>query len=232
MARTKGAKDRRPRRRPTTTKKTTKKVAKKKAATPKPQPRAGHGGPTDQPPAETPAAGPTSVAEFNQAIDAELGNAAGDQTSSPPTGDRSTPADSGPHSNQADPQSTLGDALLTRDAWQGVLRVPFRALALILSSIGLIEVRGAQAIKLVGEKRAPDLARPSYVIFDHYARKYAEMNPDDPLSLAWAATGLVAADIAEELAEVIVVSRRLAAQEKQKRPVSTGQDQTGQGSPR
>ena len=112
--------------------------------------------------------------------------------------------------------------MLTREAWEGVCRVPFRTLALLLGMFGIVPDVGQKAIAAVGKKRAPDIARPSYAIFEHYARKYAEMNPDDPVSLAWAATGLVASDIAEELAEVIVVSRRLAAQQNTSVPGSTG----------
>jgi len=100
--------------------------------------------------------------------------------------------------------------------------VPFRTLGLILHWIGLVPQDGQVAIGKLGAKRAPDLARPSYVIFEYYAKKYAELNPDDPVSLAIAATGLVAADIAEELTEVIMVSRQLAKDQQTKVPASTG----------
>jgi hypothetical protein len=80
-----------------------------------------------------------------------------------------------------------------------VLRVPFRVLAAALT---------VPEIAKIGKARAPDLARASYPIFQFYAEKYLAMNPDDPLSLAWAATGLVLADIGAECAEAVAGARR------------------------
>ena len=102
----------------------------------------------------------------------------------------------------------------TRQAWEGVCRVPFRTLGLCLRALGVIEDQGQAAIGNLAKKRAADLARPSYVIFEHYAKHYTAINPDDPISLAIVATGLVAADIAEELTEIIVVSRAIAKRER------------------
>ena len=87
---------------------------------------------------------------------------------------------------------------LTREAWEGVLRVPFRLLSAATAAPGVAEI---------GVKRAKDLARPSYLIFEHYARDYLAMNPDDPLSLAWVATGLVLADIGADVAVEISKAR-------------------------
>jgi len=229
MARTKGAKDKRPRKAPS--KRTTRKVVKK--VTPARRPASKPAGTPAETPAanarkDTPPAVPQSVDEFNQAIDAALGVS---QAVSPSPGDSDRPAagDSvGEHGGSPGPSLIEQEAPLTREAWQGVLRVPFRVLGLALAWSGLIDEAGQKAIGLVAEKRAPDLARPSYVLFEHYAKQYAGMDPDNPISLAWAATGLVAASIAEELTEVIVVSRQLARQRRQApAPPTDGQD--GQG---
>jgi len=153
------------------------------------------------------------VAEFNAAIDAELSQRVGTPFSTP--ADRPVDEADRVGSSNEQPAGPAGEeALLTRQAWEGVCRVPFRTLALCLRVLGIIEDQGQAAIGKLAVKRAPDLARPSYVIFEHYAREYARMNPDDPISLAIVATGLVAADIAEELTEIIVVSRAIAKRER------------------
>ncbi|NLZ06659.1 MAG: hypothetical protein GXY19_15950 [Phycisphaerae bacterium] len=209
MARTKGAKDKRPRKKPALS--MTPNAIRKRAA------RAQAEASTK---AETPAPKPTDrkpdvdrVAEFNAAIDAELSQRVGTLSSAPADRPADTSDRVGPSIEQ--PAGPVGDeALLTRQAWEGVCRVPFRTLGLCLRALGVIEDQGQAAIGNLAKKRAPDLARPSYVIFEHYAKQYTAMNPDDPISLAIVATGLVAADIAEELTEIIVVSRAIARRER------------------
>jgi hypothetical protein len=90
------------------------------------------------------------------------------------------------------------DPPLTREAWEGVLRVPFRLLATYSQ---------APRVADVGNARAKDLAKPSYIIFEHYAREYCALNPDNPLSLAWAATALVLCDIGADVAVEIARAR-------------------------
>lgn len=229
MARTKGAKDKRPRKKPALSM-TPNAIRKRQAAQRARADAEASGRP------ETPAPKPTdrkaeprSVDEFNAAIDAEL-----KQTSdSFPSQDR--PADGADRvgTSQQAPAGPLEDeALLTRSAWEGVCRVPFRTLGLVLCTLGVIDRDGQTAIGNLAKKRAPDLARPSYVIFDHYARRYASMNPDDPVSLAIVATGLVAADIAEELAEIIVVDRAMVRRRREQqteRAAGTAADVEKQG---
>lgn len=129
--------------------------------------------------------------EFLTAIDTALGGAPNEPQVSPGLGVPTTPA-----------PDTLAEAPLTREAWEGVLRVPFRVLALAVQAPGVADV---------GNKRAADLARPSYPIFEYYAREYLALNPDNPLSLAWAATGLVLADIAADVGVAIVQARAAQA---------------------
>jgi hypothetical protein len=205
MARTKGAKDKRPRRPArTAVKKTTRTVATQK--TPDVTQKAARKNHSATPPARTdptPAAAVNSVDEFNAAITAELSGRA-------LPCDQAKPADVGGSTETPPAGLANQEALLTREAWEGVCRVPFRTLGLILAWLRIVP--DPQPIAAVGTRRAKDLARPSYVIFDHYAKRYMDLNPDDPVSLAIAATGLVAADIAEELTEVIVIQRQLAKQ--------------------
>jgi len=223
MARTKGAKDRKPRKR--TLSMTPNAIRKRQAA----QAAQAAARDRDQATAERigkPSAGTDvgrsdrkpdtdRVAEFNAAIDAELKTRVGTLSSAPTDRPADTSDRVGPSIEQ--PAGPVGDeALLTRQAWEGVCRVPFRTLGLCLRALGIIEDQGQTAIAKLAVKRAPDLARPSYVIFEHYAREYTRMNPDDPISLAIVATGLVAADIAEELTEIIVVSRAIARQKDHK----------------
>lgn len=218
MARTKGAKDKKPRKKPALSM-TPNAIRKRQAAaaardrnqtSPERIGKSSAGtdvGRSDRKPE------PNSVAEFNAAIDAELKQRAG----SPPSATAGRPADATDRVGAPieAPAGPVGDeALLTRQAWEGVCRVPFRTLGLCLRALGIIEDQGQTAIAKLAVKRAPDLARPSYVIFEHYAREYTRMNPDDPISLAIVATGLVAADIAEELTEIIVVSRAIAKRER------------------
>lgn len=211
MARTKGAKDKRPRKKPALS--MTPNAIRKRKAREAQQATEASGKP------ETPAPKPTdrkaeprSVEEFNAAIDAELKQTSDSFPSQDPPADG---ADRVGTSQQAPAGPLEDEALLTRSAWEGVCRVPFRTLGLVLCTLGVIDKDGQTAIGNLAKKRAPDLARPSYVIFDHYARRYASMNPDDPVSLAIVATGLVAADIAEELAEIIVVDRALVRRRRE-----------------
>lgn len=217
MARTKGAKDRKPRKKaalsmtPNAIRKRQAYARDRDQATVERigKPSAGTDvGRTDRKPEAN------SVEEFNAAIDAELKQRVGSPDSAAADNRPVDVADRVGSSNEQPAGPVADEALLTRQAWEGVCRVPFRTLGLCLRAVGIIEDQGQTAIAKLAVKRAPDLARPSYVIFEHYAREYARMNPDDPVNLAIVATGLVAADIAEELTEIIVVSRAIAKRER------------------
>jgi len=214
MARTPGAKDKKPRRKPALSmtpnaiRKRKKREAEKRteiSRTPdKPAPKP----PSDRK-VET-----TSVDEFNAAIDAALSGKSVASSSVAAEGQAADGADRVGAVGEQPPGPIADEVLLTRQAWEGVCRVPFRTLAWILRASGTIEEQGQAAIGKLATARAPDLARPSYVIFEHYAKEYARMNPDDPISLALVATGLVAADIAEEITEIVLVSRGIAKRQR------------------
>jgi len=215
MARTPGAKDKRPR-------KPRSRKAKPKSATKggaKAGPQRAAATPADINAATRCAIDDVSasVDEFTRAIEAELR----------PQGIVSMPSGSGQASESA-AQSADDDALLSRQAWCGVCRVPFRVLGRVLVSTGVISQ--ADGIIAVGDKRAPDLARPSYVLFLHYAKEYARLNPDDPISLAWVATGLVGADIAEEIAAAILADRARGKDASAREPGTAADESQGRGS--
>lgn len=139
-------------------------------------------------------------------------------SSAPQEGPGTQPSTAGtePGCAPALPPST--DPPLTREAWEGVLRVPFRLLA---------QLGQAPAVAQIGVQRCKDLAKPSYVIFEHYARQYAAMNPDNPLSLAWAATGLVLADIGADV--LVELARARAARRAAAEAATTPGGQMIQG---
>ncbi len=178
MARTKGAIDKRPRKRHNA----------------KPKPPAALRTKAKPVSSESPATLPGVSPEFLQTIEAEL--ASGNEPQAQPGGDAHTAN----HHEQASPPAAapLEEPPLTKEAWQGVLRVPFRLVALLTSAPG---------VAAIGEKRAQDLAKPSYPIFEYYASQYLALNPENPLSLAWAATGLVLADIAADCAVAVHQAR-------------------------
>lgn len=100
------------------------------------------------------------------------------------------------------PADPAADVPLTRDAWAAVLRVPFDVAAWLA---------GYQCIATIGAKRADDLGRASWLLFEHYGRQYMGMDPDNPLSMAWAATGLVLASIVGEIGPAVLEERAARA---------------------
>ncbi len=176
MPRTKGAVDKRPRRRQT--------VSRPKSHAPA------------TPPSGDNKAGLSTAPspEFFKEIDAAMGGSHDPQVE---------PAVQGPTAGTmptctAAPVCDEIDPLLTKEAWEGVLRVPFRMLAIAVQ---------APAVADIGNKRAKELAKPSYLIFEHYAKEYLSLNPDNPLSFAWAATALVLADISADVAVEVAKAR-------------------------
>lgn len=184
MARTKGAVDKRPRKRSNV-------VTKPRIRATKPAEISA--GPKLQVPAPEDAPGGVNPA-FLQSIEAALGGPASEPQVEPGAQGATTGTTS-----PCTPAPTLpDDPPLTREAWESVLRVPFRLVA---------QAAGAPRVATIGDKRAKDLAKPSYVIFEHYAREYMAMNPDNPLSLAWAATILVLCDVGADVAVEISRAR-------------------------
>jgi len=135
--------------------------------------------------------------EFFSQIEAAMGGPANDRTLAEPGPQAPAAVTDGCGPAPVSPGEAV-DPLLTKDAWEGVLRVPFRMLAIAVQAPGVADV---------GNRRAKDLARPSYVIFEHYAREYLSLNPDNPLSFAWAAPALVLADISADVGMEIARAR-------------------------
>jgi hypothetical protein len=167
-------------------------------------------------PGATPAIGAAEVGsntgpspEFLRTIEAELASTTEPQVQ--PAGHASTDSQS---TCPPAPASPAADVPLTREAWEGVLRVPFRLAALMTQT---------PAVAQIGAVRCKDLARPSYVIFDHYARQYLGLDPDNELSLAWAATGLVLSDIAADCVIAIHQARAARALAEHPPQVAGGQ---------
>ena len=159
MARTKGAKDNRPRKQPTR-KKAVKKVTAKRAA-----PR-----PATKPAAEKVQADPDALAA---AIHGEL---TGNQTNSEQV---STGGTDGPQIAQGGAPSLPAETDLGIKGWQAMLMTPFRVLAFWFD---------CEAVEKIGADDVPEIAAPSYVLYRHYSEKWLAMNPDDPLAVAKMAT--------------------------------------------
>jgi len=189
MARTKGAKDRvkRKQSRPATPKPAGQTVTPVQPATKPVQP-------ATKPTADSKPAGasPIDSAEFLRECDRQIGTGSGPPPAAAPL----------PGAPTAPPAEPAAEIPLTQDAWAGVCRVPFRLVS---------HLTGYDSPKTIGEKRSKDLARASWPIFNHYATEYMHMHPDDPLSLAWAATGLVLADIGEQIFEGVMAERAARA---------------------
>jgi hypothetical protein len=90
-------------------------------------------------------------------------------------------------------------------AWQ----VPFWALAWLLRILGVIP--DPEPVVAVGKRRAKDLAKPSYAIYEHYTRQYLGLNPDNSVHVAAGVTALDAVGIVPEIVEACIKSRRSAA---------------------
>lgn len=201
MARTKGARDAKPR------KKTPKSVSPPKTAG---IPAAGM----------SPERPPLSIDDFKSAVAAELQQAPllpepGQVAETPQVSPQGpAPADG------FDPSALTLAGLAS--AWQ----VPFWALGWILKALRIIP--SADPVMDVGKRRARDLAKPSYEIYSHYAREYLKLNPDNSVHVAAGVTGLNAVGILPELTEAIVKSRRQwldqirRAQQAQQAPPAAG----------
>ena len=89
-------------------------------------------------------------------------------------------------------------------------------------------VPAADPVMDVGKRRAKDLAKPSYAIYEHYARQYLKLNPDNTVHVAAGVTALNGVGILPDLVEAIVKSRRVwsdqirLAQQQQPAPAAGG----------
>lgn len=195
MARTKGAKD----------------TKKRKAATKKPpKPQAGRPGSEAMPGMETGAARPLPpihrpdlpADDFKAAIAAEL--QAGVTGSNGPGQESMTPQVS-----PQEPVPAFDPMTLTMDGLASAWQVPFWALAWLLKILRVIP--DPEPVIAVGRRRAKDLAKPSYAIYEFYTRQYLGLHPDNAVHVAAGVTALDAVGIVPEIVEACIRSRRQAA---------------------
>ncbi len=208
MARTKGAKDNRPRKRPQP------KISKGPS-----QPANSQG--RTAPPVEraTPAAtatgtSPTAVTsppvraaipptEFEAAIAAELGRADGSSPTPGPCAADTEPA--GPPPAQA---TSFEPSTLTIEGLEAAFQAPFFLLSRVLAWLRIAP--DPEPIRALGKRRAKVLAKPAYAVYEHYARQYLGLHPDNRVHVAIGVTGLNTIGISPELVEAIEESRRRA----------------------
>lgn len=150
---------------------------------------------TQEPPADRPAIPPS---EFQQAIAAELGKA--DDVSRP--GPDTSTIDATPPAPAFDPTALTIDGLTS--AWQAA----FYLLGGLLAWLRITP--DPEPVYAVGRRRAKELARPSYPIYEYFTREYLAMNPDNSLHVAAGATGLNAVGIVPDLIDAVMGARRKA----------------------
>lgn len=202
MARTKGAKDAKPRRKPDP------RNAHKPSTTP-----ASKSGQTTPPVRTAPPAASTSGPErpaippddFRAAIAAELGEATEPQVTQPgqTAGTDSPPGSLSPAPAAFDPAALTLDGLAS--AWQ----LPFYGLAKLLQVLKIAP--DPQPIITVGKRRAKELARPSYAIYEQLLTQYLGANPQNTLHAAGGVTALNAVGILPDIIDAIGESRRRSA---------------------
>jgi hypothetical protein len=141
--------------------------------------------------------------DFRAAIAAEMQSCNAGVGSDQPGQQEPAPPQASPQAAPAFDPSTLTTEGLTA-AWQ----VPFWALAWALKILGVIP--DPEPVIAVGKRRAKDLAKPSYAIYEHYTRQYLGLNPENSVHVAAGVTALDAVGIVPEIVEACIKSRRSA----------------------
>jgi hypothetical protein len=137
--------------------------------------------------------------DFKAAIAAELGKA---DTHVDP-GQTSPAVQGGSAPVAFDPGSLTLDGLAS--AWQ----LPFYVLALGLAWLRITP--DPEPIIAVGRRRAKDLAKPSYAVYEYLLREYLGVHPEHQLYGAAGATALNGIGIVPEIVEAVRQARRKAA---------------------
>lgn len=191
MARTKGARDKSIRKKPAAKRP----PIKRDPPTETPRPEAQSGPPNERP--------PLPATDFKAAIAAELHQQTGEPL---PPGQRSAPQPADvPNAGQA----SFEPGTLTIEGLEAAFQVPFFVLSRVLAWLRIAP--DPAPIRELGQKRAKVLAKPAYAIYEHYARAYLGLHPDNGVHVAIGVTGLNAVGISPELVEAIEESRRRAA---------------------
>jgi hypothetical protein len=198
MARTKGAKDNHPRKKPTGKR------------PPQVNPQRPPASPSDEKTGKVPTPPPAAVAarpaippsDFKAAIAAEL---AKEQPAQPGRVPDADPSSGGPPTAPAgfDPAALTLEGLA--NAWQ----LPFYGLAKLLQVLRLAPSPGP--IIAVGKSRAPEMAKASYPIYEHYARQYVNVHPDQAVNASIGVTLLDGIGIVPDLIDAVMESRADAA---------------------
>jgi hypothetical protein len=138
--------------------------------------------------------------EFKAAIAAELASA-------DPTG--SSLSEPGPTAAQPAAPAPFDPNALTLEGLTHAWQVPFWALGHVLRILRVIP--SADCVIEVGKRRAGELAKPSYAIYEHYTRQYLGLHPENQVHVAAGVTGLNAAGILPDIVEAVIEARRRAA---------------------
>jgi len=197
MARTKGAKDKGTRRKPPTRPPAKPAIPRMPpgGSQPKVESKTGDGGP---PPRADPRG--ASAAEFQAAIAAELKQAS--VSIDPGRTDAASTSSSPPVPASFDPSALTIEGLAS--AWQ----FPFYVLASVLAFFRIAP--DPEPLLAVGRRRAPDLAKPSYVIYEQLAQRYLGFHPENTVHVAVGVTVLDAIGIVPDVIEAVRESRRRA----------------------
>ena len=172
MARTKGAKDRRPRRGSRPGKPAAKKTSPSQSGT-----------------VTTPTTEQTTIesgdSQFRTAVEAVLGPDSLSRGGPSPAEGAASPEQlsTGP------PAAIEHDIVLGIDAWEALVEAPFRSLAIMLRM---------PAFEQLGKLRAKMIAQPSYPLYRHYVTQWLTDNPDDKLFVAKIMTAAALATVIQE----------------------------------
>jgi hypothetical protein len=193
MARTRGAKDNKPRKKAAPRPQQIRPTSTSQLATPTPEPPSG------------PVRPALDGSDFKAAIAAELNKASGPAESVPsnPGQGDSSPSGPVPDSPAIDPSA------LTLEGLSNALRLPFYALARVLKYFRIAP--DPEPIEAVGRRRAKELAKAVNPIWDYYARQYVNQHPDQGVNVALGVTALDAIGIVPDLIDAVVESRARAA---------------------
>lgn len=138
--------------------------------------------------------------DFKAAIAAELGHAS--QASEPEEGSQAA-------SCSPPPPASFDPEALTLEGLSNAWRLPFYGLARLLQWLRIAP--DPEPIEAVGRRRAKELAKASYPIWEHYARQYVNVHPDQAVNVSIGVTALDAVGILPDLLDAIGESRRRAS---------------------
>jgi hypothetical protein len=205
MARTKGAKDRGLRKKPAAKRPAIKQDPPSQTLRPEAQ--------SDPATIDRP---PIPVNDFKAAIAAELHQA---DVSSP--GQAETQPSEAANPGQA---SSFDPSSLTIEGLEAAFQLPFFVLARVLAWLKIAP--DPLPIRELGKRKARVLAKPSYAVYEHYARQYLGFHPENGVHVAIGVTGLNTVGISPDLVEAIEESRRRAAAKAPTPPSQSGPPMT------